>query len=147
MAVSLTLCRKFYVSTFNKELDVDSDTWKVSLHTSGWTPAQDTDQYHSTPSNELAASGNYSTGGATISPLSVGVATTKQANITGSNAAWTALTMSAAARYASIYDSTPGTEATRPLLGWVDFGADQTVAGANFTISWAAGGIAVFSVA
>jgi hypothetical protein len=146
VAVTALIYRQAYVTTFNKEADWDTDTVKTSLHTVTWTPNQDTDKYHSTPTNELAATGNYATGGATVSPLVVSTATTKTYNLDASDAVWANLTMSAASRYAAVYDSTPGTEATRPLLMYVDFGADQTVAGATFTIQWAAGGIANFTV-
>lgn len=148
MAVAATMYRKVYSSFMGaaQRNDLTADTVKVSLHTVTYAPAQDTDQFHSTPTNELAASGNYATGGATISPCSLGVATTKQVNLTGSNAVWTTATL-AAARIAVVYDATGGgTEATRPLVGWVDFGVDQNVTGATFTIAWAAGGIAVWSV-
>lgn len=149
MAVTLSMYRQAYVTAFNKEMDIDSDTFKCSLHTNTWTPNQDTDKYWSTPTNELAASGNYAAGGATVSPGVVSTATTKQYNVDFSDAVWANLTMSAAARKAVVYDSTPGTSATDPLFCWVDFGADQTVAGATFTIQWAAplpGGVASYSV-
>ena len=111
MAVSLLIFRHAYTSGFNKLMDIDSDTFKCSLHTSTFTPSQDANDFFNDATNELAASGNYTAGGATISPGVVSTATTKQYN--------------------------------------VDFGADQTVSGATFTIQWAAplpGGVASFSV-
>jgi hypothetical protein len=150
MAVTLLLYRHAYTAAFNKLMDVDSDTFKSSLHTSTFAPSQDTNDFFNDATNELAASGNYSSGGATISPGVVSTATTKQYNIDFSDAVWAALTMSSAARYSVGYDSTPGTAATNPVLFYVDFGADQTVSGATFTIQWAAplpGGVASYSVA
>lgn len=149
MAVSLLIYRHVYTNAFNKLIDVDSDTFKCSLHTNTWSPNQDTDNFHDDATNELAASGNYATGGATVSPGVVSTVTTKQYNVDFSDAVWANLTMSAAARKAQVYDSTPGTDATDPVFCYVDFGADQTVAGATFTIQWAAplpGGVASFSV-
>lgn len=147
MAATITIYRAFMTGSFNKLLDADSDTWKCSLHTSTMAPAQDTHDFNNDLTNELAASGNYSTGGVTISPLTFLTGTSKHTAIDGADAAWTSLTMSSAARYGAITDTTPGTSATNPLMCWVDFGADQNVSGANFTIQWAAGGIVDFSVA
>jgi hypothetical protein len=149
MAVSLLIFRHAYTSAFNKLMDVDSDTWKCSLHTVTYVPNQDTHDFFNDATNELAASGNYTAGGATISPGVVSTVTTKQYNIDFSDAVWAALTMSSPARIAVGYDSTPGTAATNPVLFYVDFGADQSVSGATFTIQWAAplpGGVASFSV-
>jgi hypothetical protein len=147
MAATAFLYRLQYTTTYNKEADWDTDTVKTSLHTVTWTPNQDTDKYHSTPTNELAATGNYATGGATISPMTVATPSTKTWTLDASDAVWANLTMSAAARYAVSYDSTPGTEATRPLLSYVDFGADQSVSGATFTIQWNASGVIQLTVA
>lgn len=134
-------------STHTKLANWESDTVKTSLHTSTYTPNQDTHDFWNDATNELAASGNYSTGGATISPLTgTYTAGTNTYAIDGADASWTNLTMSAASRYAVVYDSTPGTSATDPLAMYVDFGADQTVSGATFTIQWAAGGLWSFAV-
>lgn len=47
------------------------------------------------------------------------------------------------ARSLVAYDSTPGTDATRPLIALIDLGADTTSSGpGNFTVTWDATGIA-----
>ena len=51
------------------------------------------------------------------------------------------------ARYAVVYDSSPGSDATRPLVGYVDFGADVVSNNGAFTITWDSTGIAVVTVA
>jgi hypothetical protein len=45
------------------------------------------------------------------------------------------------ARYGIVYDSTPATDATRPLLGYVDFGADQIASNGPFAVNWDALGV------
>ena len=45
------------------------------------------------------------------------------------------------ARYAAIYDSTPGSTATNPLLFLVTFAGDETSASGTFTITFDADGI------
>lgn len=45
------------------------------------------------------------------------------------------------ARYGVIANFTPGTDATRPLLALIDFGADQSSSNGNFTVQFSALGI------
>lgn len=49
----------------NKEIDWDSDTIKLQLHTSSYTPA-DAHDYQNDLTNEVAAANGYSTGGVTL---------------------------------------------------------------------------------
>lgn len=128
----------------NKLLDVDSDTWKCSLQTSTFTPNQDTNDFYNDVTNEVSST-NYTAGGATISPLtSTYTGATNVWNVDGSDATWTTVTFTM--RNAVVYDSSPGTSATDPLLMYVDAGADQTVSAANFSIVWDAAGIAKVTV-
>lgn len=62
-----------------------------------------------------------------------GVTGSHEIPLIASNAVWT--TASFTCRYAVIYRST-GTAATSPLLGYVDFGSNETVASGTFTIAW-----------
>ncbi len=52
---------------------------------------------------------------------------------------WAAATLTT--RYGVIYDRTPATDATRPLLMLVDFEATQSVTGATFTVQFDSQGI------
>ena len=120
-------------------IDYLSDTIKVMLCTSSYTPNQDTHVFKSDVTNEVANGNGYATGGATLTTKTLGY--TGGTNVIAFDAddvVWSASTITA--RYAVIYDATPGTDATRPLLGYVDFGSDQVSAAGNFTITWAAGG-------
>ena len=55
------------------------------------------------------------------------------------NPVWAASTLTA--RYAAIYDATPASDATRPLLCYIDFGADQSTTNASFTIQVSGDGL------
>ena len=64
------------VKMLNKIIDWDSDAIKCTLHTNTYSPNYGTHTFQSDLTNELAASGGYSTGGASLTSL----ATTLQAS-------------------------------------------------------------------
>lgn len=145
MAVTAHYYDSFFKSAYNKELDVDTDVLKLMLTTSTYTPSQGTHQYKSSVTNEVAAGGGYTAGGNTIGSVGVTVtAGTHVVNITGANGSWPASTFTA--RYAVLYDSTPATDATRPLILFVDFGADQSPSNGTLSVTWDASGIATVTV-
>lgn len=142
MAVSIKWYTSALKSAFNKEIDLDSDTIKIMLCTSSYTPSQGTHQYKSSITNEVTGTG-YTAGGTTISSVSVGVSSLVF-SFDGGDVSWTSSTFTA--RYGVIYDSTPATDATRPLLGYVDFGADQSPSAGTLSITWDATGIGAVTV-
>lgn len=143
MAVSAKMYVKAIQSAFNKEIDLDTDVIKVMLTTSAYTPSQTAHQYKSSVTNEVSGTG-YTAGGATLGSPTVGTSSLTF-TFDAADTSWTTSTITA--RYAVIYDSTPGTDATRPLLAYVDFGADVSSTAATFTITWDATGIATATVA
>lgn len=52
---------------------------------------------------------------------------------TGSGISWATATLTA--RYCVIYDGTPGSDATRPLIGLIDFGSDVVSTGGTYAIT------------
>lgn len=50
-------------------------------------------------------------------------------------------------RYAVVYDATPATDATRPLISYIDFSSDQAVTSGTFTIQLDALGLLYHTVA
>lgn len=135
-------------SSLNKEVDLNAgDTIKASLHTSTYTPAQSASghDYQNDLTNELAATGNYATGGATCASGAVTKAT-QTITFDAGDAVWTNLTMSAAARYCATYADTAGAASTDPLISLVNFGADESVTSADFTVQWNASGIFTITV-
>lgn len=143
MAVTAKLFGSFPAKLANKEIDYDSDTIKVALVTSAYTPDQDAHDYFNDVTNEVTGTG-YTAGGATLASKTVTyTAGTNTQAFDAADVTWAAATITA--RYAVIYDATPGTAATNPLIGYVDFGADVSSTAGDFTITWDAAG--VFSVA
>lgn len=138
MAVSATVYNGAKGKLMTASINLSSDTIKVALCSSSYTPNIDTQVFFSDISNEVTGTG-YTAGGATLTTKSVTVDTTNDlAYFDADDATWAASTITA--RYAIIYKST-GTGSTSPLLGYVDFGADKVSTGDTFTIQWATTGI------
>jgi hypothetical protein len=124
-------------------IDLDSDTLKVMLCTSLYTPNQNTHAFKSDVTNEVTGTG-YTAGGATLGSVTLATSGTVT-TLDAADTSWATSTITA--RYAVIYDSTPASDATRPLLAYVDFGADVVSSGGTFQITWDATGIATFTAA
>ena len=145
MAVTAKFFGKFFVSLCNKEIDLDSDSLKLLLVNSSYTPNQDTHQYKSDVSNEVTGTG-YTAGGATVSSVTVSYNSgTNTLSFDAADVTWA--TASITARYGILYDASPGSDATRPLIGYIDFGGDVTSTGADFTVVWDDAGIGSVTVA
>lgn len=126
-------------TTAADRVDFATDTIKCSLHTVTYVPNQDTDNYWDDATNEVAGTG-YTTGGVTLGSKSLTYDTgTNETRFDAADAAWT--TASFTARIAVVYKST-GVSSTSHVFSYVNFGGDETVSAANFTIQWDATGIA-----
>lgn len=141
MAVSATWYGKALQYAFDgtDSVDWDSETIKVSLHTASYTPDEDAHDYYDDVTNEVS-SANYSAGGATLANKTVSLDTSNNRVELGNSVATAWSNVSFTARYAVVYQST-GTANTSLLLGYVDFGGDETVSSGTFTITWDAEGI------
>ena len=147
MATTAKIYAKALLSAFAKKIDISADTLKVALFTSSLTITQATDQFFDAApytSNQVAAGNGYATGGATIATPT---AATSGLTLTidGADASWAVTGAGFTYRYAVIYDDTPASN--KPLLAYVDFGADQTAAEGTHALAWAATGILALTVA
>lgn len=139
IAISASPYGAFLLNLGKAKFDFTSDTVKCMLTTSSYTPNVDTHDFKDDITNEITGTG-YSAGGVALTTLSWTYDSTN--NLVKLNAdptTWTTATFTC--RYAVLYNSTPGTDATRPLIGYVDFGADQSPSGVDFTVTWSANGI------
>lgn len=135
----------FILSLLNKEIDLDTDPIRVRLHSSAYTPNQDTHRYVSDLTNELATAGGYTAGGATLSGVTVTYnASTNVVTFDANDVSWSSATFTA--RYATLAGHAQATDATRPLIGYQNFTTDQSVSNGTFTIQWNAGGIFTITV-
>ena len=135
----------FLLKALNKEVDFDSDTIKVALVSSSYTPDQDAHDYWNDVSSYEVTGTGYTAGGATLaSKTATYDSATNVVILDAADTTWASSTITA--RYAVIYDST-GTSSTSPLIGYVDFGSDQSSTSGNFTITWDSTGIVRITVA
>jgi len=138
MAVSAKLYGKFFNALADKTVDLNSDTIKVALATSSYTPDQDAHDFFNDVTNEVVGTG-YTAGGATLaSKTSTYTSGTNTQTLDAADTSWATSTITA--RYAIIYKST-GTSSTSPLIAYVDFGADVSSSGGTFQITWDSAGI------
>lgn len=139
MAVTAFWFGLAFKSTFNKELDIDTDVVKCMLTTVTYVPNQDTHQYKSSVTNEVVGTGYTATGTTLTTPVQAYAGGTNVWNFDADDAVWAGSSITA--RIAVVYDSTPGTDATRPLLSYVDFGGDNTTSSGTFSVIWDVNGI------
>jgi hypothetical protein len=135
----------FLLKALNKEVDFDSDTIKVALLSSSYTPDQDAHDYFNDVSTYEVSGTGYTAGGATLaSKTATYDSSTNVIVLDAADVTWSSSTITA--RYAVVYDST-GTASTSALIGYVDFGSDQSSTNGNFTITWDSTGIVRITVA
>jgi len=119
-------------------IDLDTDTIKVALVTSSYTPNQDTHDFFDDVTNEVSGTG-YTAGGATLASKTVTVDTTDNEGVfDAADVTWSSSTITA--RGAVIYKST-GVASTSALICYLDFVTNQSSSAADFIISWNAEGI------
>lgn len=115
-------------------LDWDTDTIKVSLHTSTYTPDRDADNYHNDATNEVANGNGYTTGGAAIaSPTITFDSGTDETRLDHADPSWAASSFTA--RTAVWYKDKGGASTADPLIGYLPFGSDVTVSSGTLSIT------------
>ena len=123
-----------------KTIDLTSDDIRVALLKNTYTPDQDAHVFWSDVSagtNEVTGTGYTANGVALTSKALTYDSATNKTTFGAANVSWTSATFTA--RYAVYYDRTPSTDATRPLLVYVDFGADVPVSVGSLLLDLSAG--------
>jgi hypothetical protein len=131
---------------FARGLFLSSHTYKMGLFRANASLGRSYDASNNTlkysqitaaTSDELAASGNYSTGGVTLATYASGPDNTSPTTLTGTGAwidwtvdpNWTTATFTASGCF--VYDDT---HADKCILFIIDFGGDKTVTSGTFTV-------------
>lgn len=114
-------------------IDFDSDTFKVMLVTSSYTPNKDTHDFRNDVTNEVTGTG-YSAGGATATVTVAAVDTVNdRQEITLGGTSWPTSTITA--RGAVYYKSRGGASSADEIIAYIDFGADIVSSGGTFTLT------------
>ena len=117
-------------------LDWDTDTFKMALVTSSYTPSAAHTIWGDVSANEVASGNGYTTGGVALA----GKALTNTM-LDCNDPSWTAL--SKTFRYAVVYKvGTAGPDSlVNPLVCYIDFGSNTTATGTDFVVTIDAGGL------
>ena len=113
-------------------IDLDTDTFKMILTTSAYTPNQDTHNFRDDVTNEVVGTG-YTAGGATMAGVSVTNDTaTNEVRISWTDPTWPSSTITA--RTAVIYKSRGGAASADELLAYCTEASDITSTAGTFTV-------------
>lgn len=131
-------------NTFNQYLmdntiQFGTDTLKLALVTSSYTPSLSHNDWADVSANEVSAGDGYTTGGASLTGVTISAPPIVIAD--ADDVVFTALTKTF--RYGVLYASVTRNGVTNPLIGYILFNnapADVVVSGANWTVQWGASG-------
>jgi hypothetical protein len=112
------------------KLDFATDTFRMMLVTSAYTPNKDTHTKRSDVTNEITGTG-YTAGGAIITPTISLDTANDRLNITWSSPSWNPSTITA--RAGVIYKARGGAANLDELITYIDFGGDISSANGPFT--------------
>jgi hypothetical protein len=150
MAVSAYLYGQYLyyavVGSTTNEMKWTANGIKCILCTSSYTPNQDTHKFYSDITNEhTATDSGYTVGGVSLTAQTATYSTDNTIVLDGADAVWANSTITA--KYAVIYDASSGAASTsQVLVGYVDFGADQSSSSGTFTVQWSTAGIVKITV-
>lgn len=113
-------------------IDFDTDTFKTLLVTSSYTPNKDTHDKRDDVTNEVAATGGYSTGGETSACTVTKDTANDKVTLSFAAVSWGSSTITAAG--AVIYKSRGGASSADELVAYIDFGGDVSSNGGTFSV-------------
>lgn len=128
MAITVKGYGSGFLGALKAGIDFDGATYKLSLHTSSYTPNIDTDDFQNDLTNELSAANGYSTKTLTTVTLTYD-STSDQVRWDFDDVSWT-FTADQTWRYGVVWIDTAGANTTDPLMFLIDWGTSQTVNGA-----------------
>src|SRR5436190_9607082 len=127
------------------QMDYLSDTLRMTLHTATYSPNIDTNEAFADATNELSTANGYTANGIAIAGKTVSYNAT--GNITtfdmdDTTVTWTASGGSLVFQYAVLHDDSIGTgPPIKPLILYIDCGAQTITTGNTFLITTGANGL------
>ncbi|MZE50126.1 hypothetical protein GTY86_02090 [Streptomyces sp. SID5770] len=119
-----------FAKAFNGQINFTSDTIKVALVGSGYTPNRNTQGAWSTVSTYEVSGSGYTAGGKALTGKALSYASYKL-TIDADDVTWNGLT--ADVRWAVVYDDTAS---GKPLIGYVNLGETLSLSNEDFTIQF-----------
>lgn len=145
MAVSSKLYGLSFESLVEGKINYLGHRVKAMLCTSSYAPNQNTHKFKNQVTNEVVGTG-YTAGGVELAGKTVTyTAGTKTLVLDAADTQWPDSSLTG--RYLVLYDDDAATDATKPLIGYVDFGADVSTTSGVFTSVWDSAGIIGYSAA
>jgi hypothetical protein len=137
---------KFPLALFNKEADWPDDSWKVMLANSSFSPDQDTLDYKDDVTNEVVGTG-YTAGGQALANKTITyTAGTNVIKLDADDLVWTTVTLTDV-KNVVLYDDTPGTAGTKPVMGYGIIDTAVAPNAGNLTLTFDANGILTMTAA
>jgi hypothetical protein len=112
-------------------IDFDTDTFKILLVTSSYTPNKGTHDKRDDITNQVTGTG-YTAGGQTSACTVTKITASNRVTVVFAEVAWTAATITAAG--AVIYKSRGGDANADELVAFIDFGANIVANSGTFTV-------------
>jgi hypothetical protein len=125
------------------QMDLLSDTLKMTLHTATYSPNIDTNEAFADATNELGTANGYTANGVTLTTKTMSYnATGNVTTFSCDDISWTASGGSLVFQYAVLHDDSIGTgPPVKPLIGYIDCGAQTITTGNTFTLDITASGL------
>jgi hypothetical protein len=122
----------FLLKLAQAKFDFSADSFKMMLVTSTYVPNRGTHDFRNDVTNEVAAGGGYTAGGAAITATLALNTGTHVLAFGLSDVVWSVATFTA--RAGVIYKARGGLSSADELVAYIDFGADKSPAGVDFTV-------------
>lgn len=114
-------------------IDLDTDTFKLMLMSSSYTPSRTAHTKRSDITNEVTGTG-YIAGGSAVTFTPALDTTNHREDFTLSSVSWPGATFTT--RYGAIYKSRGGASSADELVMLLDFGTDQVITGFTFLVNF-----------
>lgn len=133
------------LNVLNGNIDLNTDTFKIMLTTSTYTPDQDAHDFRNDVTNEVGASGTYATGGGSCTVSTSYDSASNEVRVSLSDVAFTGATITA--RTAVLYKSRGGASSADELVAYCTEASDVSSTAGTFTVDNPAGAALKITVA
>lgn len=125
------------LNVLNGSIDLNTDSFKIMLTSSTYTPDQDAHDFRNDVTNEVGASGTYATGGGACTLSTSYDTASNEVRVALSDVAFTGATITA--RTAVLYKARGGASSADELVAYCTEAADVSSTAGTFTVDNPAG--------